>query len=160
VSSTTAIIAGVISANSVQTAPAALAKAATAAAITKGAAASGSTLTLIKGALKIMAWTKAKTIIMAGAAVLFATGTAVVVIEKVGSHGVDESFWETKFENLKKAPPVVIIRPTRYSRAISISDGGNVIAHDLTIAGLLEWAYSCTSIKMVLPTNIRKADLT
>ena len=35
-----------------------------------------------------------------------------------------------------------------------ISDGGNVIAHDLTIAGLLEWAYSCTSIKMVFPTNI------
>ena len=154
VSSTTAIIAGAISANSVQAAPVALAKAVSAVAAAKGAAASGSTLTLIKGALKIMAWTKAKTIIMAGAALLFATGTTMVVVEKFGSNGVDESFWETKFENLKKAPPVVIIRPTRYSRVISISDGGNVIAHDLTIAGLLERAYSCTSIKMVLPTNI------
>ena len=60
VSSTTAIIAGAISANSVQAAPVALAKTVTAMAIAKGAAASGSTLTLIKGALKIMAWTKVK----------------------------------------------------------------------------------------------------
>jgi RNA polymerase sigma factor (sigma-70 family) len=55
VSSTTAIIVGAISANSVQAAPVALAKSATAGAIVKGAVASGSTLTLIKGALKLMA---------------------------------------------------------------------------------------------------------
>src|ERR1035437_3691813 len=61
VSSTTAIIAGAISAKSVQAAPMALAKSVTAVAIAKGAAASGSTLTMIKGALKIMAWTKVKT---------------------------------------------------------------------------------------------------
>ena len=68
VSSTTAIIAGTISANSVQAAPVALAKSVTAVAIAKGAAASGSTLTLIKGALKIMAWTKMKTAIVIGVA--------------------------------------------------------------------------------------------
>ena len=60
VNSTTAIIAGAISTNSVQPAPAALAKAVTAMAVAKGAAATGSTLTLMKGALKIMAWTKPK----------------------------------------------------------------------------------------------------
>jgi RNA polymerase sigma factor (sigma-70 family) len=54
-------MAGAISANSVQAAPATLAKAATAAALSKGAVASGSTLVLVKGALKIMAWTKAQT---------------------------------------------------------------------------------------------------
>ena len=70
VSSTTAIIAGTISANSVQAAPVALAKAMTAVAIAKGTAASASTLTLIKGALKIMAWTKMKTAVVAGAAIL------------------------------------------------------------------------------------------
>jgi RNA polymerase sigma factor (sigma-70 family) len=64
VSSTTAIIAGTISANSVQAAPVALAKAVTAMAIAKGAVVSGSTLTLIKGALKLMAWTKMKTIVV------------------------------------------------------------------------------------------------
>jgi RNA polymerase sigma factor (sigma-70 family) len=60
ISSTTAMIAGEISANSIQAAPAALAKSVTAVAVAKGAAASISTLTLIKGALKLMAWTKAK----------------------------------------------------------------------------------------------------
>ena len=80
VSSTTAIIAGAISANSVQAAPVALAKSMTAMAIAKGAAASGSTLTLIKGALKIMAWTKAKTTIVIGAAVVLAAGTTTPII--------------------------------------------------------------------------------
>ena len=60
VSSTTAIIAGAISANSVQAAPVALAKSVTAVAMAKGAAASGSTLALVKGTLKIMTWTKLK----------------------------------------------------------------------------------------------------
>jgi RNA polymerase sigma factor (sigma-70 family) len=76
VSSTTAIIAGTISANSVQAAPVALAKSVTAVAIVKGATASGSTLTLIKGALKIMSWTKAKTAVVVGVGVLLAVGTA------------------------------------------------------------------------------------
>src|SRR5262245_6721046 len=75
VASTAAIIAGAMSANSIQAAPVALANSATAAALAKGAAASGSTLTLIQGALKIMAWTKAKTAIVVGAGVLLAAGT-------------------------------------------------------------------------------------
>jgi RNA polymerase sigma factor (sigma-70 family) len=79
VSSTTAIIAGAISANSVQAAPVALAKTVTAIAVAKGAAASGSTLTLIKGALKIMAWTKAKTAVVASTAILLATVSTITV---------------------------------------------------------------------------------
>ena len=73
IDSTTAVIAEQISANSVQAAPVALAKAVTAVAIAKGATASISTLTLIKGALKIMAWTKAKTTVVTGAIVVLAT---------------------------------------------------------------------------------------
>ena len=87
VSSTTAIIAGAISANSVQAAPLSLAKAVTAIAFSKGAMASNSTLTLIKGALKIMAWTKAKTAIVAGAAVLLAGGVTPVIIKEVWNSG-------------------------------------------------------------------------
>jgi|ERR1017187_4955462 uncharacterized protein (TIGR03435 family) len=86
VSSTTAIIAGAISANSVQAAPAMLAKSVTAVAIAKGAAASGSTLTLIKGALKIMAWTKAKTAIVSGVVVLLAAGTTTVTVKEIQEH--------------------------------------------------------------------------
>jgi RNA polymerase sigma factor (sigma-70 family) len=78
-----AIIAGAVSANSVHAAPVALAKTISAVALAKGAAASASTLTLIKGALKIMAWTKAKTAIVTCVVVLFTAGTATVVVEKV-----------------------------------------------------------------------------
>jgi RNA polymerase sigma factor (sigma-70 family) len=80
VSSTTAIIAGAISAHSVQGAPVALAKSVTAIAMTKGVATSSSTLTLIKGALKLMAWTKAKTALVVGVAAILVVGTTPVVI--------------------------------------------------------------------------------
>jgi RNA polymerase sigma factor (sigma-70 family) len=86
VSSTTAIIAEAIVANSIQAAPMALAKSATAVAIAKGAAASGSTLTLIKGALKIMAWTKAKTAVVAGAVLILIAGTTTVIVKNSGHH--------------------------------------------------------------------------
>jgi RNA polymerase sigma factor (sigma-70 family) len=76
-----AVLTAAISANSVQAAPAALAKAVTAIALAKGVAASGSTLTLIQGALKLMAWTKAKTAIAVGAAAIVAVGTTTMVIE-------------------------------------------------------------------------------
>ncbi|HUD83783.1 MAG TPA: sigma-70 family RNA polymerase sigma factor, partial [Candidatus Saccharimonadales bacterium] len=73
-------IAGAVSANSVQAAPAALANATTAAALAGGAAAGSSTLTLIKGALKIMAWTKAKTAIV-GVGILLVAGTGTVMVK-------------------------------------------------------------------------------
>jgi len=74
VRSTAAIIAGAISAHSIQAAPAALAKSVTAVAITKGAAASTSTLALINGVLKLMAWAQAKTAMTAGMGALIAIG--------------------------------------------------------------------------------------
>ena len=83
VSSTTAIIAGTMTASSVQAAPLALAKTVTAVAIAKGAAASGSTLTLIQGALKIMAWTKMKTAIVVGVAAILAAGSTSIIIHKM-----------------------------------------------------------------------------
>lgn len=61
IGSTTTLLAEAISAYSVHAAPAALAKTVTAAAVAKGAIAGGSTLTLLPGALKIMAWSKAQT---------------------------------------------------------------------------------------------------
>jgi RNA polymerase sigma factor (sigma-70 family) len=86
VDSTAAVIGETISASSIQAAPVTLAKTVTAVAIAKGAAASASTLTLIKGALKIMAWTKVKTTIVAGVIVLLAAGTATVTFEQIEQH--------------------------------------------------------------------------
>jgi RNA polymerase sigma factor (sigma-70 family) len=80
VDSTASVIAENISVHSVQIAPVALAKTVTAVALAKGATASASTLTLIKGALKIMAWTKAKTTITVGVVALLAIGTTTLTI--------------------------------------------------------------------------------
>jgi RNA polymerase sigma factor (sigma-70 family) len=85
IASTAETIAGAISANSVQAAPVALAKSVTTVAIAKGAAASGSTLTLVKGVLKLMAWTNTKTAIVAGVAVLLAAGTTIVTVKAVSA---------------------------------------------------------------------------
>ncbi len=124
VSSTTAIIAETISAHSVQAAPVALAKAATAAAITKGAAASTSTLTLIKGALKIMAWTKAKTAIVVGASVLLATGTATVTIKEIVARKAEAS-WRHPNPDPDRAPLMVEILPTKYRFVDDMSAGSH-----------------------------------
>ncbi|HTV39143.1 MAG TPA: sigma-70 family RNA polymerase sigma factor [Candidatus Sulfotelmatobacter sp.] len=59
VNSTTAVIAGAISANSVQAAPPALVKSVTAIALAKGAGASAATLALAKGTLSFVSWAKA-----------------------------------------------------------------------------------------------------
>jgi RNA polymerase sigma factor (sigma-70 family) len=93
VSSTTAIIAGAISANSVQAAPAALAKTVTAVALAKGAAASGSTLTLIQGALKIMAWTKAKTAMVVTAVAILTVSTTTTLVIQHQHHHFPRSSW-------------------------------------------------------------------
>ena len=80
-----AIFAAAVSANTVQAAPVTLGKTITAVAVTKGAASSVSTLTLIKGAMKFMAWTKAKTAIVAGVVVLLTAGTTGVIITEMRS---------------------------------------------------------------------------
>lgn len=74
----TAVLMALISANSVHAAPAMLVKSLTAVAMTKGVAASSSTLTLVKGALQIMAWTKAKTAIVVGIAAIMTVGTTSI----------------------------------------------------------------------------------
>ncbi len=80
-----AMIAGAVSAHSVQAAPMELFATVSATAV-KGTAAGASTLTLVKGALKVMAWTKAKFAIAAGVGVLLAVGTTTVVLEKATAH--------------------------------------------------------------------------
>ena len=77
------VITGAISASSVQAAPAALAKSVTVIAVTKGVAANGSTLTLSKGALKLMAWTKVKVAVVTSAVILLAGVTTVTVTHHI-----------------------------------------------------------------------------
>jgi RNA polymerase sigma factor (sigma-70 family) len=79
-----AAIAGAVSANSVHAAPAGLAKSVSATVLAKGALAGSSTLILVKGALKLMAWTNAKTAMITTAAVLLAAGTTTLAVREFG----------------------------------------------------------------------------
>ena len=109
VSSTTAIIAGAIAANSIQAAPAALANTVAAMAAAKGAAASASTLTLIKGALKIMAWTKMKTAAVAGVAVLLTAGGFTAVESEI--HAQAAAHGQTVIEKVIAANRYWLLAP-------------------------------------------------
>jgi uncharacterized protein (TIGR03435 family) len=163
VSSTTEILAGTISVNSVQAAPLALAKSVTAMAIAKGAAASASTLTLIKGALKIMAWTKAKMAIVVGAVVLLAAGTTVVV-KKIQNHGTvpqasDANFqWQVESygsELLNQAPPLVEIVPTKFPNAGSyINAYGKTMGIGNLFIYIIEDAYEAKHTRTIVSTPL------
>jgi RNA polymerase sigma factor (sigma-70 family) len=83
VSSTTAILAGAISANSIQVAPTALAKSVTVVALAKGAVAGGSALTLAKATLVAM---KTKTIVTTIAAAALIAGTGVYLLAQAKTH--------------------------------------------------------------------------
>ena len=114
---TVTVIAAVLSANSVQAAPLGLAKTA-AAAVLKGASASGSTSTLIKGALKLMAWTKAKTEVVAGVVVLLAASTATVGYKEIQEHRTYA--WQLgnlDTRILDRERPQVMILPTKSPRS-------------------------------------------
>jgi uncharacterized protein (TIGR03435 family) len=106
-------IAGAVSANSVQAAPAGLAQLISTVALAKGAAAGGSTLTLAKGALKVMAWTKAKTAVVVAASAFLAVGTTTVTVEKIHEHQNEE--WQLGQNNtslLSRPPYRTVILPT------------------------------------------------
>jgi len=163
VNSTTTAIARTMAANSVVPAPAALAKMATAAAVAKGATASTSTLTLIKGALKIMAWTKAKTAIAAGVVILLAVGTTTVTVKAVRNY--DDNKWDKggplSSRALDKAPHVVRIIPTRFP-----NDGGwltsnnRALGRDATAGEIVLATYSVLETRAIFSTALpaRKYD--
>jgi uncharacterized protein (TIGR03435 family) len=123
--STAAIIAGAIAANSVQAAPGTLAQSASTVAIAKGAAASTSTLTLIKGALKLMAWTKAKTAVVAGAVVLLTAGTTTLAVKKIDAYERDRDSWRNpnvKSDIVDASIPQVRILPTKFPYGGALSE--------------------------------------
>lgn len=163
VHSTTAIIAQTISVNSVQIAPAALAKSVTAIALAKGATASSSTLTLFKGALKIMAWTKATTAIVAGTAIVLAIGTTTAIVKQEVS-SKEQLVYESIFKHpdgssaqrLEACPPVLVIRPTHYPNVSSgiWTTSGKGVYVNADITDLISWAYNFDPLREILPGDI------
>jgi uncharacterized protein (TIGR03435 family) len=146
-----AAIAGAVSANSVHAAPVGLAKTISAVALVKGATVGGSTLTLAKGALKLMAWSKTQTAIVAGVAVLFAAGTTTVTIKEIHEHQNDEWQLGEISENLLLKPPFrTVILPTKIADkrrqnrtpgTIAMADG-RAVGINSSLEDILRWAYS------------------
>jgi uncharacterized protein (TIGR03435 family) len=154
------IIAGAVSANSVQAAPGALAKTVTATALAKGATASTSILTLIKGALKIMAWTKAKTAIVSGVVVLLAAGTVIITVKKIQDHRTYP--WQVHRDNITddqvNQPPQVRILPSKFHISDWATLNGKMIGTGVRAQNVVASAYGFfTSARVVfsagLPTN-------
>lgn len=160
---TAAAIAGAVSANSVQAAPVGLAATVTAAAA-KGAAVSASTLTLIKEALKIMAWTKMKMAIAVGAGVLLAAGTTTAIVEKVAhpklsstdlSWANDPRYWEPNSRVLEKIPPVLILRTTKFPNdTVNIQASYRMMYKNSSIQTLISAAYGSDQFRTVVPDNL------
>ena len=124
IASTTAILTAAISANSVQAAPVTLAKTVTAVAIATGATASASTLTFIKGALNIMAWTNAKTAIVSAVVVGMAALSVVQHQAQVKLREQNETLQQ------QQAPLAEQIRQLQKQFADATNRAGNLLAEN------------------------------
>jgi uncharacterized protein (TIGR03435 family) len=165
ISSTTALIAGAISANSVQAAPVALAKSVSLVALAHGTGASTSTLTLIKGALNLMGWTTMKTVVATGAIVLFTAGTTTVAVKEIHAHQTYP--WQVQNANsevLRHVPPQVRIVRAKFPDSVGAGilwmndgnspDSSQVLGLAQPVKEIISSAYGQTSERSVFPDNI------
>jgi uncharacterized protein (TIGR03435 family) len=170
---TAAVIGGAMTANSVQAAPAGLAATVTAAAA-KGAAVSSSSLTLLKGALKIMAWTKAKAVIVVGAGMLLAAGTTTVTVKEIQAHLTYP--WQIvslPWKEFLKMPPQVRILPTKFpdgmrarkigsavSSQSSSSEGNDsrFIGIKTTLPAIIQTAFRVNADRIIYRTGLPKGE--
>jgi len=150
---TATVLTATIAANSVQAAPAGLTATVTAAAV-KGAAVSGSTLTLIKGALKVMTWTKMKTAVVVGVATVLVVGTTAEAIEDLFKHLDTDPNSSSKLDSVS---PTLVLRPTQYpmnSVGFQNPSGKSIVANT-SIKEMIRHAYGfTTSVRMTLPTDL------
>jgi uncharacterized protein (TIGR03435 family) len=156
---------GAISANSIQSVSTLLVKNISAVAVVKGAAASTSTLALVKGVLKIMAWTKMKTAIVVGAGVLLTAGVATVAVKKIEAARANSSeTWQTENINqqtLDRLPPLVQILPTKLPdgarRGLRGSGTGGVdrkmMGRGFSIAAMFAAAYGKNDARVIFTTT-------
>jgi uncharacterized protein (TIGR03435 family) len=140
----------------VQAAPVELGTKIAATAALKGAAGSGSMLTLIKTTLKIMAWTKAKTAIVICASVLLAAGTTTITVKKIQEHRTYP--WQVRnFDTrlLEKVPPQVMIVPTIFPNSESWgSVNGKFLGIGALIKDVVRTTYGKSSARTVLSTEL------
>jgi uncharacterized protein (TIGR03435 family) len=145
-----AALVAAITANSVQAAPERLAATAATVAVSRGGTISASTLTLIKGVLKVMAWTKAKAVVVISAGVLLAAGTTTLTVEAIHQHRNDAwQLGELTHALLTKPPYRTVIVPTQSSRRTKAKGvggmywdaNGRVVAINASVEEIARMAY-------------------
>jgi uncharacterized protein (TIGR03435 family) len=159
VRSTTAVIAGAVSAHSIHAAPLGLAKTISAVAIAKEVAvAGGSTMALAKGVLKVMAWTKAKIAVVVGVGLLLAAGTTTVAVKEITR---DDSWRVGLFNSdvLEKAKPQVRILPAKsspggYGTSLLSHGGFGIMGIAAPVKGIVAIAYDANLLRTIFPTDM------
>jgi uncharacterized protein (TIGR03435 family) len=139
-----AVLTAAISANSVQAAPVALAKAVTAVAVVKGSIAAASTLTLVKGTLNIMTWIKTKTAIVIGASTLLVAGATMWQVE---------GFHENVLE--QQSAQVRILPSKLHGDAHGWGSNGRMMGTGVSASTLVSAAYGfATTARTILATGL------
>jgi hypothetical protein len=160
VSSTAAILAGAMSAHAVQAAPAGLARSVAVMAAAKGAAAGGSTLTLVQGALKIMAWTKQKMAVGVGVGLLLVAGTTTISVKGIQTRRMyawrAKGISRTDMQQLDRWPAQVWIAPAKnlhLGNQLGKSNTGRLMGRNMPFSWLLRDAYGMSQHRMIFETD-------
>jgi RNA polymerase sigma factor (sigma-70 family) len=120
------MLAGAISANSIRAAPVGLA-AKTSVIAAKGLATTSSITTLVKGALKLMAWSKMKTAAIATACLLLVVGAGTIAVQETAKPRYKRAdFWSTSYPSMSAEAAQFLTNsyghPTSYTFPISAAE--------------------------------------
>jgi uncharacterized protein (TIGR03435 family) len=125
----------------------------------KSSAVAALTLTLVEGELKLMAWTKQKTAIVASVGILLAAGTATVAVKTVHDHSVYS--WEVADADMRvfyRAQPQVVIVPTIFPDSENGFFGADGRRGAIGIAqpfiNIVQFAYQKHDLRIVIATDL------
>jgi RNA polymerase sigma factor (sigma-70 family) len=124
-------IAGAISVNSVQAAPAGLVKAVSTVTLAKGAVAGGSIFALVKGTMKTMTWIKIKFAAGVGAGILLAGGAVTVAIAQ--NVGGTDGLTAQEIANKSAAAYAALTSYSDEGKTVSSIGTTTVAPHQFTI---------------------------
>jgi RNA polymerase sigma factor (sigma-70 family) len=143
---TASVIASVVGAHSVHATPVGMAVKVSVVAA-KGAAVAVTTTTIVKGALNLMAWAKAKSASWIAASLLLVTGASALV-------------WSTDPHDLGKNPETFIFRPTQFTNdeATQIAWGQSTeptryMAKNIDLSKIVAMVYHARTSRMTLPPD-------
>jgi uncharacterized protein (TIGR03435 family) len=111
-----------------------------------------------------MSWSKAKTVVVVGVVLILAAGATtvmVVTIKKANARAAENYFAHFDSTDIDKAPPVLILRPSKYANkgdyVIAGRDygpKGRIMRRGCALTEILTTAYGVGLEQMVLPPNL------